>query len=1674
MSRNVGKCEVLETGTFAENAKTRSLSGMWRAWCGVLVMMVCGWYVGLGCSGTIETPQNNNGSQQISPVQKDQLENQWFKLNESSFSAKIQEQKVTISFVIERKDGASANDTPIWIRLRLATLYRVVHDTVEQHITFPQNQKDLTIQMTFPTVPEDFHWSNLGRYVIDYHVSTGTQTLTGFRSLFVMVPQVALRVTGTYTLVVGQPAFLRVYVYDTKTQKPFSNTKVQIFVKETSMFSGKTDEKGQISTNIELPKIWGPGNYPFTVQADTELGTISEQGSWRLQAAKAEDSQILLTTDKPTYQPGQTIHIRTLTMQASVRKPLAHQEQIFEIFDSKNNKLFKQAIKTDAYGVASASFQLAEELNMGTFSITVQSASGGARKTVTVERYRLPKFEVTWTSGVTSLRPGGILKGVLEARYFFGKPVASGKIQINLMNPGNQVVLSKISGTLDEQGKYQLTYEVPRYFPFESGSQVSNLMIEVTVQDTAQQEVSKNFAVIVSQQELWLYLVAESGAKVGLENTFFVFATNPGGVRVPISGEIQWNESALKTPFQTKEHGIAVVKLEIPSSLTNDTLPYKITAKDQQEQVHQTSGSLALKTGAGYINIQTEQSIVAAGKTIQVHLYAASSLQYLALDLRHRAKTLSSHQALLEKGKASVSVTIPADISGVIQLEAYSIHTEPIQSETKMLYVDGNDTLKVEVTLDQSSYKPAQQAQVQFKVTDIQGKPTQAALGIQVVDEAVFARTEFKPEVARMFFNLTEELLKLSATSVGGFQIGDIVKGPAGDTNTQQQREWAARLLLSHVQNNPYDLNFHSETKARESVQKITKQYLLAFAEKILSEFLNWSRREQPGYLRYDEFRKGFEAWAKGQQATWIDPWGRPLQLDASDVTQSHLLSSWGVDEIQGTWDDSSVNLDVYSWYSRQYWGTHNNNTNNTNNNSGWANNNGDWGREAAAMSESVSTMDAGSSRPPDEPGLPPQPSTPSVRLRQDFPETLKFVPSLITDSSGMASLTLDLADSITSWRMTTLASSGTGQIGSALTGIPVFQPFFVDMSLPPTLTRLDEVSVLVPVYNFLPQAQTVQLSLQPDAWFDLLDPAAKTLTLQAHEVKSVSYRIRVQKLWQRKLSVVGVSGSEKDGVVRSVWIEPDGKRQTVSHSGRLNASVQHTLTFPQGIVPESQQIFVKFYPGVASHLIEGLDSMLHQPYGCFEQTSSTTYPNVLVLDYFRTYGKSNREIEEKAQGYIRSGYQRLTAYEVQGGGFSWFGSSPAHIFLTAYGVFEFFDMKKVYPIDEAMLLRTQEWLANKQQSDGSWQAGWGYDHWGGFGRQKLTGTAYVLWSLAATGYKGAVLNNAIAFLRNVLTTNPKQEPYDLALVVNALLYAEPTAKEIPELLKTLDAAKTVEKESCYWSSSAETVMYGQGRYAGIETTALILQAMIKRGEFRNTIACGLHWLQQVKSISGHWGTTQATIQVMRTLIMAANQQTSQVDGTIAIKWGNETIQTITLNQNNQDIMHQVDLSHKAIVGDNTVSIEFTGIGAVMYQLIGSHYLPWPTTSTTGPLAMKVFFDKTSLVVNDTVKVSVTIENTQAAPLQQVVAEIAVPPGFVIHDDTLDSWVKQAVVGRWEKKNEKVVLYLSEISANTKVNLSYTMQSSIPFKGSVPSSRVYLYYNPDIVAITPPFPLEVQ
>ena len=94
---------------------------------------------------------------------------------------------------------------------------------------------------------------------------------------------------------------------------------------------------------------------------------------------------------------------------------------------------------------------------------------------------------------------------------------------------------------------------------------------------------------------------------------------------------------------------------------------------------------------------------------------------------------------------------------------------------------------------------------------------------------------------------------------------------------------------------------------------------------------------------------------------------------------------------------------------------------------------------------------------------------------------------------------------------------------------------------------------------------------------------------------------------------------------------------------------------------------------------MSGLDGMLQEPNGCFEQASSTNYPNVMIMQYMEQHDVADAALAGAHEQAARQGLPEARRLRVPKKGYEWFGGDPGHEALTAYGLMQFPDMKKVF-----------------------------------------------------------------------------------------------------------------------------------------------------------------------------------------------------------------------------------------------------------------------------------------------------------------------------------------------------------------------------------------------------------
>lgn len=689
--------------------------------------------------------------------------------------------------------------------------------------------------------------------------------------------------------------------------------------------------------------------------------------------------------------------------------------------------------------------------------------------------------------------------------------------------------------------------------------------------------------------------------------------------------------------------------------------------------------------------------------------------------------------------------------------------------------------------------------------------------------------------------------------------------------------------------------------------------------------------------------------------------------------------------------------------------------------------------------------------------------------VRRHFPETLLWQPQLVTDTEGRAQLEIDLADSITTWRLAGSAVSRSGELGSFQQGIRVFQDFFIDIDFPTELTQNDEVAAPIAIFNYLDEPQTIQLEARADDWFEFVnDSPAKSIEVEAGGITSASFRIRALKPGRHALTVSARGTTLSDAVERSVRVKPDGLRVEQVVNDRLTGDARVSIEIPGNAIEGGSDLFLKIYPGAFSQVVEGMDSIFRMPNGCFEQTSSTTYPNVLVLNYLQETKQAKPELEIKALDFIAQGYQRLLSYEVDGGGFDWFGNPPAHSILTAYGLMEFVDMAKVYDVDPPLISRTREWLLTQSEGDGSFKPSGGgiaegaINHFQGDKAALLRSTAYIAWAIAEADGARQLAKTFDYLAREADGTN---DPYTLALCANAFASAD-RKSEAREFLKQLDKLQKTEADLVWWESDGAGPTYSMGDSLAIETTALVVQAMLKTNTEIGTAHKALAWLISKRDAGGTWFSTQATVQAMRALLLGASS-TGKFEGEANVRIAANGAETnpLEINEENADVFHLVSLTEHVRPGTNEITLGIDAGANLAYQIVAVHHEPRGGEAQEAKQILEIDSDYslTTLATDDLVKVRVKLRYNRPGAAPMTLVDLGIPPGFEIEARSFQQLLEAKVIQRFEPKGRQVTLYFDSVPGDgEELSFEYTLRAKFPVKAQAPANVAYQYYEPEV------------
>jgi hypothetical protein len=1558
-------------------------------------------------------------------------------------------------------------------------------------------------------------------------------------------------VRGPDRVVAGTPAALRIATHWASSEKesgPWANVAVEVELsgkgRREVIWRGRTDASGVADARFRVPS-WPDGKYTVAVAAHT--GTKSDRSLHDIELAPG--AKVLLESDKPMYQPGQTIHLRAVAVRPQDGRPLASHALEFEVTDSRGNQLLHREQTTSAYGVAAIDLPLADEILLGKYHARAKIDDQVGELAVEVARYALPKIKVALATDRAWYRPGDRVKIDVDGNYFFGKPADGAKVELSVDVAGSQASWrsTKMEGKLDAKGHVRLELDKAAA-DVDDGS----LRLTAIVSDAAGHRESAAREVPIARNPLKLEIVPEAGRLApGVANRVWVIAARPDGA--PAAGVTAKLAVDGGKPMEAKTDAIGVATFEITAMAPqrgrrSGTCYYNqislAATVDQRSETH------CAAVGTGGLLLRTDRAIYSLGAKMDLDIVAPGTEGGLAfVDVVKDGQTVDTVTVPLNFGRGHATLSPDERRFGTLALLAYRIAPDGARTQDgRMVYVERPGSLRVEVRGDKNSFEPGESGKIRLHVVDgTTGQGVQASVGVVMVDQALLALRPVRPGAARTYFTLAREAsepkVALKATP-GGYTLEKLIDESQLDSLKQE----AAMVLLAGAQppwSGAWETDPWALRKQRNSEQQsrimtaadswththasgeragnhwrwrhdllaamisdgvvhggdvrdpwgraVTSQKVIELAglgdfdqfahnqveERLRTIYLALAREKKRGEVTITQAdlerlveQKKVPKWAM------VDPWGQPFRIEQrkkavriDGLKSTGIVASAGPDGIAGNKDDLypydahcgyGQNLCLLAAKPAEVFGMgglgligHGAGGGGYGYGAGMGSLGGRVARAPSIVMGAASLGNDG-------------------RVRSDFPETMLWRPEVITDEHGDATLDVNMADSITTWRLGAEAIAADGRLGAATADVRVFQDFFVDLDLPPVATQHDELSVPVAVYNYLPGPQHIELELANAAGVEQLGNQKQSIDLAPSQVGVRHFRVRFAGVGRTKLLVRARGQGKSDAVERSLEIFPDGIERALSFQDRLGkGAVHHELAIAGDAIVGASDAEVKVYPGMASHVIEGLDSMLRMPGGCFEQTSSSNYPNALILDYLRKSGKATPAVEKRAKEYLALGYQKLLSFEVRGGGFSWFGDAPANKILTAYGLEEFHDMSRVFSVDKRVVERTQKWLIGAQKQDGSWAPDTHFINEGAtnhFNTDVVRITAYIALALKHTGADGPAVDRATAFVRKRVSERTPDDAYTLALALELLAHD----REAGELESKLWRERREDGKLVSFTAREKTPTYGDGKSGTVETTALAAQAMLATpGIEIGKVDRAVGYLLGSKDTFGNWYSTQATIRSLKTLLAFETRRAQKGKGTLSVMVDGQAVASVTVD-GSDDAMQVIKLGKAVAPGKHDVQLRYEGTGQVSYQIVGRYWEPRKAPEPAGEIAVSTSLDDKEVKVGGDLLAEVQVTSHAKEAIDMPIVTAGLPPGFEPDQDALDKLVRSRQVEKVQRTPREVIFYLRRLDAGQSIRLPVRMTAKFPVRAQVPAATAYEYYRPERRAAGDPIVVVVK
>ncbi|XP_070684724.1 alpha-2-macroglobulin-like [Pempheris klunzingeri] len=715
---------------------------------------------------------------------------------------------------------------------------------------------------------------------------------------------------------------------------------------------------------------------------------------------------------------------------------------------------------------------------------------------------------------------------------------------------------------------------------------------------------------------------------------------------------------------------------------------------------------------------------------------------------------------------------------------------------------------------------------------------------------------------------------------------------------------------------------------------------------------------------------------------------------------------------------------------------------------------------------------------------VPPPP--PIETVRTFFPET--WIWDLVeVGGSGTKDVSLTAPDTITTWETEAFCLSTQGFGLAPRKTLRVFQPFFLELSLPYSIIRGEHFELKATIFNYLSSCIMVTVTPAPSLDYSLtpLSGDQYTSCLCGSERKTLSWTMAPSALGVVNVSVTAeavvshtLCGNEivsvpdrgrTDVVTQSLIVKAEGTEMTKTYNWLLcpkgdALKEELELQLPDSVIYGSARASLSILGDILGRALKNLDGLLKMPYGCGEQNMALLAPNIYILQYLRNTQQLTPAIMEKSTNFLTSGYQRQLNYKHHDGAYSTFGSGAGNTWLTAFVLRSFAKAQSFIYIDPTKIEESKTWLERKQRETGCFEKSGSLfnNRMKGGVSDEVTLSAYITAAFLEmnTSVNDPVVNQSLSCLRESISD--LSNTYTTALLAYVFTLAGDMETRA-HLLKHLDTVALNQGGFLHWSQTATETSAS----LSVEISSYVLLAKLSVSPTAEDLGYGtriVRWLTTQQNYYGGFSSTQDTVVALQALALYST-----------LVFSAEGSGTVTVHSPSGQLIFDVNQDNKLLYQEKMLqdvtgkySLEVKGSACASIQISVHYNIPTPAEVTTFSVEVKPEAD----CAGESQRPKVTLKLTslyqgKEMSTNMVILDIKMLSGFVPDSESLKRLKGAPLVDRVEQKEDHVVVYLQELVKDIGIHHSLALVQEVPVQNMKPAVvKIYDYYQPSEQAET--------